>query len=93
MEGADFGAGGGVGLLGEVRSDDGRLPGEDAIDLEELAGVVVAEGGFEVPEVEAFGAHVGGHLGHEDLAVVAVGAAVVGELAGIGAHVDDEVDM
>src|ERR1700722_10924778 len=38
------------------------MSGEDAIDLEEPAGVRVAERWFEVPEIEAFCVHDGRHL-------------------------------
>ena len=44
--------------------------GEDAVDLEEAAGVRVAEGGFHVPEAEADLVHLVDDAGHEGLALV-----------------------
>jgi hypothetical protein len=66
--------GGSVSLLGdwcrELGLTVGGLSREDAIDLEEPAGGRIAEGWFEIPEVEALRAHGGTHLREEELAFV-----------------------
>jgi hypothetical protein len=49
---------------------DGGVANEDAIDLKEPAGGGVAEGGLEVPELEAVLRHGGRHLGHEGFALI-----------------------
>ena len=69
MAAADFARWRGWDFWGRVLCDGG-VANEDGVNLEKPAGGGVAEGGFEVPELEALLAHGRGHLGHEGFALI-----------------------